>query len=235
MDSDHAMTALRAALASMLPTDIAHAAGRIGRVDAALFEIERAAIARAVPRRRAEFQAGRALARRALRDLGVADQPIPIGPDRRPLWPRGVVGAITHTRDLAVVAVARSDAYLGLGLDLEPALPLETSLLALVGRPEELDGPKIVMASRTDSIDRGKLIFCVKEAVFKAVYPTTLTWFDFQDAVVTIDPGAQSFAARLIGDVPSIPGHPCIEGRFTLAAGHIVVVTVLPVSTPVEL
>src|SRR5277367_2552834 len=64
---------------------------------------------RAVRARRTEFLAGRACARSALRKLadGRADDAIPIGPDRAPVWPAGIVGAITHAHGFAAAAVAR--------------------------------------------------------------------------------------------------------------------------------
>ncbi len=49
----------------------------------------------AVPKRIQEFVDGRLCARRALMDLGIEDFPLKIGDDRRPLWPRSIVGRST--------------------------------------------------------------------------------------------------------------------------------------------
>jgi hypothetical protein len=64
-------------------------------------------MASAVPRRRAEFAAGRACARAALRRLGINGWPLLVGSKREPLWPAGVVGSITHTDGLVAAAVSR--------------------------------------------------------------------------------------------------------------------------------
>ena len=80
---------------------------------------ERAGLGRAVEKRRREFAAGRACARRALARLEIADAVLPIGPDRLPAWPAGIVGSITHCAGYCGVAVARRGSILCLGLDAE--------------------------------------------------------------------------------------------------------------------
>ncbi|GAB3946415.1 hypothetical protein GCM10027614_39920 [Micromonospora vulcania] len=52
---------------------------------------------RAVESRRRDFTAGRVCARRAMADLGLPASAVPAAADRAPVWPAGVVGAITHT------------------------------------------------------------------------------------------------------------------------------------------
>src|SRR3569623_1114660 len=53
-------------------------------------------VAGAVAKRRVEFAAGRACARRALTRLGIRDFVLKNGAARAPRWPRGVVGSISH-------------------------------------------------------------------------------------------------------------------------------------------
>ena len=47
------------------------------------------------------------------------------GTDRAPLWPAGAVGSISHTDDYCVVVVGHSVEHRSLGVDAEPAAPLE--------------------------------------------------------------------------------------------------------------
>ena len=69
--------------------------------DFELFPDEAAALSpQAIAKRRLHFRLGRAAARGAIEQLGVEPQPIPRAEDGRPLWPAGLVGAITHTEDL---------------------------------------------------------------------------------------------------------------------------------------
>ena len=67
-------------------------------VNEGLLPEERGAVAKAVPKRVAQFTAGRVCARRALAQLGNTE-PVPIlmGEDRAPQWPAGYVGSISHT------------------------------------------------------------------------------------------------------------------------------------------
>ena len=53
-------------------------------------------MARAVPQRRREFFAGRLAAHRAMEALGHLPEPVPMGQDRAPVWPQGLVGSISH-------------------------------------------------------------------------------------------------------------------------------------------
>ncbi|MGZ3698130.1 MAG: hypothetical protein ACXWP5_08345, partial [Bdellovibrionota bacterium] len=79
-------------------------------------------LARAAPKRRAEFVAGRLCAAEALRAAGAAagaGAAIGIGSTRAPLWPAGFVGAITHTEGFVSAAVAPSASVGGVGLDTE--------------------------------------------------------------------------------------------------------------------
>ena len=74
--------------------------------DAELFPEERACLAKAVEKRRAEFGTARVCARRALAQLGFPPMPLVPNKDRSPVWPQGVVGSITHTRGYCAVIVA---------------------------------------------------------------------------------------------------------------------------------
>lgn len=219
-------SALRAALRDLLPDDVAMAADSIDGVDGRLLGIERDAVARAVPSRQREFAAGRTLARAALRRLGHCDGPIPRATDRRPDWPAGVVGAISHSRALCAAAVAADSAYVGIGLDLEPALPLDPDLRSFVGRPEEqalLAAPLSLPGGATDP---GRLVFAIKEAVFKACYPATRRWFDLRDARVGIDAANRRFRASILAE-GAAPGPSEVAGRWDLAGGHFVAVLCL--------
>src|SRR4051812_26400079 len=99
---------------------------------------ERAIVALATGARRREFAAGRSRARALLDRLGFAPVPLLSTGDRCPLWPRGAIGSIAHSRSLCAVAVARAGRFDGLGLDTEPDLALEEDLWEFVCTPKEL-------------------------------------------------------------------------------------------------
>jgi 4'-phosphopantetheinyl transferase EntD len=187
--------------------------------NAALFSDEIAAMANAAPRRLATFRAGRACARAALRVFGSPDAAIPIGPSGAPIWPPGFVGSITHTSEIAAAIVARSPQIRGLGLDLETDEPFDgRAMVQIVCRPEE------VLSGREPSdpanLQRGKLLFVVKEAVYKLYRPLTDAFLEFHDLSVSLDESAAVFRAELVNPQrPALAGDRTITGAFAKAEG----------------
>jgi 4'-phosphopantetheinyl transferase EntD len=173
-------------------------AGAAGRV---LFPEEEAVVARAVDKRRREFTTGRACARAALARLGIPPVPILPGARGAPQWPAGVVGSITHCDGYRAAAVAWAHDVTALGLDAEPNEPLPDGVLAVVTIPAERD--RLATQFREDAgVCWDRLLFCAKEAVYKAWYPLTGRWLGFEQADVTIDPAAGRFTAQLLTDGP---------------------------------
>ena len=150
-----------------------------------LFEIEERSVLNAVQKRREEFAAGRAAARRALGILGIPSLPIPRADDRRPIWPREIIGSISHAESLAAAVVGRGEDFAGVGLDIEAAVPLKSELRRHILTAAEISAREA--APLVGRVPRCKVGFVAKEALFKAVYPITRTFFGFQDARVEID------------------------------------------------
>jgi enterobactin synthetase component D / holo-[acyl-carrier protein] synthase len=152
---------------------------------------------RAAPRRVLEFALGRACAHEALAALApqraaeLAATPILRDGARRPRWPVGIVGAITHHRGRAAAAVAHAADYLGVGLDLEAPRPVSAALARRILRPEERAAwEALPPEARAQAFLR---VFSAKESVFKALYPHTGIYLGFQDA--TVDVGDDATAA----------------------------------------
>lgn len=143
-----------------------------------------ASIQRSVPKRQAEFLAGRICARAAL--LRLDGQPcVPaIGEDRAPVWPSHITGSITHSTGRAAAIVARKEHWQGLGMDLENLLdPDRAERLA----GEILTPPELLRMATTRRDDRALLVtltFSVKESLFKALYPIVGQRFYFEHAEV---------------------------------------------------
>src|SRR5204862_697538 len=121
---------LQSVIRRLFPGEVAVAVWE-GDEEPPLYPEETAAVVRAVPKRAAEFARGRACARAALAQLGVSSAPLPVGPERAPIWPEGFVGSVTHCRGLVAAVAARSARVSALGLDAEPAgaLPSGTERL----------------------------------------------------------------------------------------------------------
>lgn len=215
-----AVDALHDLLVSVVPNDVAFAGGGLERGFPDLFDVEEAVMARASARRRREFVAGRGYARAALAALGCPACPIPVGKDRRPIWPAGYIGSISHTNRLCVAIAAREDDYCGLGIDVETDAPLESDLQRIVCRPEERH--QLISTGRAE-VDVAKMLFAAKEAMFKAYYPTTNVFLDFCDVLVEFDEWCASFRATLVaGHAPELAGRRCFDGRAGRIDSHLV-------------
>jgi enterobactin synthetase component D len=149
------------------------------------------------------FVAGRECAVRAIREVtGVeSDHVLARGPAGDPVWPAGLTGSITHTGDYVAAAVALASRVRGVGLDAEQVASADRAsrVASVVMRPAErsLGG-----ADLSDPL-RVLLLFSVKEAVFKCLYPLVLERFDYPALEVTdLDLGRGRFRARLTAALP---------------------------------
>ncbi|HEY4461399.1 MAG TPA: 4'-phosphopantetheinyl transferase superfamily protein [Streptosporangiaceae bacterium] len=193
-----------------------------------LFPAEEAAIARAVDKRRREFSTGRACAHAALVKLGLPPAPILRGPHGAPVWPDGVVGSITHCDGYRAAAVARAEDVLTVGLDAEPDRALPDGVLDRISVAEERAWLRETGA-RPPGVSWDRLLFSAKESVYKAWFPLAGRWLGFEEAVITIDPSAGVFTARLVVPGPVIGGQPLTGFSGRWSAGHGLVMTAIAV------
>lgn len=190
---------------------------------------ETGTLARAVPRRRREFAAGRVCARRALERLGRPAAPIPANADRSPRWPDGVTGSIAHAGGLCVAAVASvapSAVFRALGIDVEPAGPLEASLLPWIATAAERPW--------CAAPDHARLLFSAKEAFYKAQYGVSRTLIGFHDVVLRFDLAAGAFEAVLQRPVTGFAEGARFVGRFARLGPWLVTAVRIPPVPPAQ-
>jgi 4'-phosphopantetheinyl transferase EntD len=141
-------------------------------------------LGRAVLKRAQEFAAGRLCARRLFAHFNMADCPLPVAADRQPLWPKPLVGSITHTSGFCAAVVAESTRIAALGMDCE-----------VIERVKEGVWPHIFMASEalwlrslpdSQQAAAATLIFSAKEAFYKCQYPLVGERLTFHDASVEV-------------------------------------------------
>jgi enterobactin synthetase component D / holo-[acyl-carrier protein] synthase len=204
---------------AILPAEVAVAETREDgdRDEAALFPEERALVARAVPKRRREFAAGRACAHQALERLGFPPEPVGAGERGEPLWPAGAVGSITHCRGYCGAAVAHARDLTAIGIDAEPHAALPAGLLGDIAQAEERAA--LAALARTDpEIHWDRLLFSAKEAAYKAWHPLAGRWLGLLDTTIEIEAAEGRFVARAGvsagGDQPGV-----LEGRWLVAEG----------------
>lgn len=205
---------------SILPSWVASAEAFHDPADAVLFPEEERVIARAVDKRRREFTTARHCARQAMARLGLPQVPILPGERGAPGWPDGVVGAITHCAGYRAAAVSLE--ALSVGIDAEPHEPLPDGVLAAIALDEE----RSALERLGGSVHWDRLLFCAKEAVYKAWFPLARRWLGFEDAAIALHPSG-TFTARLLVPGPTVHGAELtgFTGRW-LCANRLVVTTI---------
>ncbi|MFF0225484.1 4'-phosphopantetheinyl transferase [Streptomyces sp. NPDC004629] len=202
--------------------------------EAPLYPEEEALIARAVAKRRREFSAVRACARRAMDKLGVPAQPIVSGERGAPRWPAGLVGSMTHCEGYCGAALARATDLASLGIDAEPHAPLPDGVLDSVSLPQERRRLGELAAARP-RVHGDRLLFSAKESVYKAWFPLTRRWLDFGEADIEIvpEPGGDpsgGFRATLLVPGPLVNGRRVgvFDGRWAVRHGLVTTSVTVP-------
>jgi len=198
----------------LLPEGVATAECRADLASAVLFPAEERVIARAAPRRRAEFATARACARDALGQLGIAPRAIPVGEQGEPLWPDGVIGSITHCDGYRAAAVARADELLCVGIDAEVNAPLRERVSARIGSALELARAR----AAAPEASAGRLVFSAKEAAFKAWRPLGADALSLRTIEILVETGGEVRASTTAASGVR-PRE--LRGRWDLADGVI--------------
>jgi 4'-phosphopantetheinyl transferase EntD len=183
-------------------------------VDGGLLKDEQEAVEGAAQTRIEQFTAGRVCSRTALSRLGVAiTTPVLRGEDRAPIWPPGFVGTISHTDTWCAAAVARAEDVRSIGIDLEPATPLKESLWRRVCTPKEREW----LHALPEPGLTGKILFSVKEAVYKCQYPITTKFLGFHAVEVELGDGA--FQAVFQQEAGEFRPGDVMSGRYLVEEG----------------
>ncbi len=139
----------------------------------------------AIKKRQIEFLCGRLCAKSCMESLGYQNPPIiPAGEDRAPIWPRDLVGSISHTDRLATAVVGPASQIDSVGIDIERVMEEATPQMIkhICCDIDELDELQdLQKISREEALT---LIFSGKESLYKAVYPKLQRFYGFQAARV---------------------------------------------------
>ncbi|BCE03388.1 4'-phosphopantetheinyl transferase family protein [Marinicellulosiphila megalodicopiae] len=139
-------------------------------------------IQQSVKKRQAEYLAGRYAAKLTLEVLGVYNFDIKTDALRAPIWPDLILGSITHTHNTAMCIANMQSDFIGIGVDLEPLI--DPQIIANI-QNQIIFANDFFILKQHPKLQTQKiftLIYSIKESFFKAAYPSTLHYFDF-DAV----------------------------------------------------
>ena len=136
---------------------------------------------RAVPKRQAEFLAGRYCAARALSAAGCESTEVLSGENRVPAWPANTIGSISHTAGRAMAVASLNERCVGLGIDCETLIRPDVAKRVY---------DTIAIAADNDLLHQTDwsrewfltLVFSAKESLYKALYPTVGQFFGFDSA-----------------------------------------------------
>ncbi len=170
--------------------------------------------------RRRQFASGRHLARLALAHLNKGQAAPVLRAGRRPVWPDGFIGSISHTGAQAAAVVCKSADLAGVGIDTEQAARVSSALARKVLTAEE------IAVFGGDGLFR-TLAFSAKEAGFKAINPQTGVYVGLREVAVSLGP-ARSFRLRYLGADAASRALERGFGHYRLLHGHVVTLFLLP-------
>jgi 4'-phosphopantetheinyl transferase EntD len=208
-------------LSDVLPHKVAAAEMYTDPPELAPLPEEAPLIAKSVAKRRNEFITVRYCARLALEELGVPPVPILKGEKGEPCWPDGVVGSLTHCEGFRGAAVGRIDTARSVGIDAEPHDVLPKGVLDAISLPAE----RSELGALPNGLHWDRILFCAKEATYKAWFPVTHRWLGFEDAHITftVDNGGTTggFASEVLIDPAALSGPPLntLRGRWSVRDG----------------
>ena len=165
------------------------------------------------PLRKNAFSSGRYAVHLAQNELGLEPSEI-LAAGRRPIWPAGQVGAITHSTDLAA-AIVSCDVF-SVGLDIER-----------LGRIKEKLYDKFFTSLELESINEmtdregETIIFSAKESIYKAIYFTLRRYVNFKEVELTLNAEDSSFSVSYIGEnMASLRNHRT-RGYWSVCKDHV--------------
>ncbi|WP_199609996.1 4'-phosphopantetheinyl transferase family protein [Flocculibacter collagenilyticus] len=142
----------------------------------------------AVEKRQAEFLIGRYCAQQVLKHFKINALSIPVGTQRQPIWPQGVVASISHTDSIGMCALGIDNDTDFLGVDVERWLDLHTAAeikQSIINIDEEHLLQSYSINDQYFSFEQLLTItFSAKETLFKALHKYVGQFFGFEAAEV---------------------------------------------------
>ena len=212
---------MKALLPGVLPELVASAELYDDPAELAPLPEEEPLIARSVAKRRNEFVTVRHCARQALGELGQPPVPILKGDKGEPCWPDGIVGSLTHCEGFRGAVVGKRGDVRSVGIDAEPHDVLPNGVLGAISLPVE----RAELTALPANLHWDRILFCAKEATYKAWFPLTHRWLGFEDAHITFDVDhsgvAGTFRSTILIDPVAESGRPLttLAGRWTVRDG----------------
>lgn len=134
--------------------------------------------------REQEYSLGRYCAQQALDVIGIQCNTIGSSSHGFPIWPKGIVGSISHSKGTCLSAVAKSEDFQAIGIDIEQFNRMKERSIERIVHPKEI-------AAIGNDLTKATLLFSIKEAFYKAQFPNYKTPLNFKDLAFKYDFHAQ--------------------------------------------
>ena len=162
--------------------------GRVSDYSQELYPEERVDWGQMKRQRRLEYSSGRRVAHEAL-SMAIGESLPVLTDERRPVWPKGWVGSISHTKNKAAAMLGRECDYAGMGIDLALQNSVTERIAERITTPSE---------RTTLAADVSTQIFSAKEAVYKAVNPISREFLGMRDVEIEFDKTGRKFRAKTL-------------------------------------
>ena len=164
--------------------------GCIGDYSHELFPQERLDLGMVSQQRSDEYSSGRRMAHEAMSIAIGTSSPVTTN-DRKPIWPDGWVGSLSHSKKLATALLGQESSFAGVGIDLACRSSVSRKVAERI-----TVGTEKLESSEDDLWTR---IFSAKEALYKAVNPLTGEYLGMRDVELYFDDGGRRFQAKTVG------------------------------------
>ena len=134
--------------------------------------------------REQEYSLGRYCAKQAMNAIGIDCNAIESSSHGFPIWPKEIVGSISHSKGTCLSAVAKSKDFEAIGIDIEQFNRMKERSLERITHPKEI-------AEIGHDLKKATLLFSIKEAFYKAQYPIYKTHLNFKDLAFSYDFSSQ--------------------------------------------
>ena len=134
--------------------------------------------------REQEYSLGRYCAKQAINAIGIDCNEIQSSSYGFPIWPKGIVGSISHSKGTCLSAVAKSKDFEAIGIDVEQFNRMKERSVERIAHPKEI-------AEIGSDLKKATLLFSIKEAFYKAQFPIYKTPLNFKDLAFSYDFSSQ--------------------------------------------
>lgn len=134
-------------------------------------------------KRRDEFITARRCAQMAMQKAKLPGLPVLRSPNRSPQWPFSIVGSISHGAGYAAAILCRQGSGLvGIGIDMEN---LNREIKSNICRQVLTEFEIQKWLKGREEVNRDiKIIFSLKEAIYKCFFPISEIYLGFKDAEI---------------------------------------------------